>query len=90
MNEPKQMLLEKLHFTSGKYLTNAVMMLFSKNPEKWQLGAYVKVGYFETDADLIYQDEIRGSLIEIVDRIIDLVYFKYMRAKITYVGMQRR
>ena len=71
-------------------MTNAAMMLFSKDPEKWQLGAYVKVGYFETDADLMYQDEVRGSLIEIVDKIIELIYFKYMRAKITYVGMQRR
>ena len=90
LEEPKEVLLEKLHLTSGEYLTNAAMMLFSKDPEKWQLGAYVKVGYFETDADLMYQDEVRGSLIEIVDKIIELIYFKYMRAKITYVGMQRR
>ena len=90
LEESKEVLLEKLHLTSGGYLTNAAMMLFSKDPEKWQLGAYVKVGYFETDADLMYQDEVRGSLIEIVDKIIELIYFKYMRAKITYVGMQRR
>lgn len=90
LNEPKEVLLEKLHLTSGGYLTNAAMMLFSKDPEKWQLGAYVKVGYFETDADLLYQDEVHGSLIEIVDKIIELVYFKYMRARISYVGVQRR
>ncbi|CAK7035927.1 MAG: hypothetical protein BACD_00109 [Bacteroides rodentium] len=90
LNEPKDILLEKLHLTSGEYLTNAAMMLFSKDPEKWQLGAYVKIGYFETDAELIYQDEVRGSLIEIVDKIVELIYLKYMRAKITYVGMQRR
>ena len=90
LNEPKEVLLEKLHLTSGGYLTNAAMMLFSKDPERWQLGAYVKVGYFETDADLLYQDEVHGSLIEIVDKIIELVYFKYMRAKISYIGVQRR
>lgn len=90
LNEPKEILLDKLHLTSGGYLTNAAMLLFSKDPEKWQLGAFVKVGYFETDADLVYQDEVRGSLLEIVDKIIELVYFKYMRAQISYVGMQRR
>ena len=90
LNEPKEVLLEKLHLTSGGYLTNAAMMLFGKDPEKWQLGAFVKIGYFETDADLMYQDEVRGSLLEIVDKIVELVYLKYMRAKITYVGMQRR
>lgn len=68
LNEPKEVLLEKLHLTSGEYLTNAAMMLFSKDPEKWQLGAYVKVGYFETDADLMYQDEVRVSMRQ--DRII--------------------
>lgn len=90
LHEPKEVLLEKLHLVAGGYLTNAAMMLFGKDPEKWQLGAYVKIGYFETDADLMYQDEVRGSLLEIVDRIVELVYLKYMRAKITYVGMQRR
>ncbi len=90
LNESKETLLEKLHLRSGEYLTNATMMLFAKDPEKWQLGAFVKIGYFETDSELVFQDEIRGSLIELVDKIIEIVYLKYMRAKISYVGMQRR
>ncbi len=90
LEESKEVLLEKLHLTAGGYLTNAAMMLFAKDPEKWQLGAYVKIGYFETDADLMYQDEVHGSLIEIVDKIVELVYLKYMRAKISYVGVQRQ
>ena len=90
LEEPKEVLLEKLHLMSGGYLTNAAMMLFAKDPEKWQLGAYVKIGYFETDADLMYQDEVHGSLIELVDKIVELVYLKYMRAKISYVGVQRQ
>ena len=81
--------MERLQLTNGEYLTNAAMLLFSKEPEKWQLGAYTKIGYFETDADLMYQDEIHGSILEQIDRIVDLVYLKYMKAKITYQGMQR-
>ena len=81
--------MEKLHLMNGPYLTNAAMLLFSKDPEKWQLGAYVKIGYFEADADLLYQDEIHGSILEQIDKIVELVYLKYMRAKITYEGMQR-
>ena len=65
------------------------MLLFSKDPEKWQLGAYVKIGFFETDADLLYQDEVHGSILEQIDKIVELVYLKYMKAKITYEGMQR-
>ncbi|AOH42321.1 transcriptional regulator [Anaerolineaceae bacterium oral taxon 439] len=89
LDEPKNILMEKLHLMNGSYLTNAAMLLFSKEPEKWQLGAYIKLGYFETDADLLYQDEIHGSILEQIDKVVELVHLKYMKAKISYVGMQR-
>lgn len=89
LDEPKNVMMEKLHLINNGYLTNAAMLLFSDDPEKWQLGAYTKIGYFESDADLLYQDEIHGSLLDQIDRIVELVYLKYMKAKITYEGMQR-
>ena len=88
-DEPKDVLMKKLHLMNGFYLTNAAMLLFAKDPEKWQTGAYVKIGYFETDAELLYQDEIHGSILEQVDKIVEVLYLKYMKAKITYEGMQR-
>ena len=90
LNEPKEVLMEQLHLKAGDYLTNAAMMLFAKDPEEWQLGAYVKIGYFESDSELVYQDEIRGSILELADKVVELVYLKYMKAKISYVGMQRQ
>ncbi len=89
LDEPKEVLVEKLHLKNGDYLTNAAMLLFSKDPERYQLGAYIKIGYFENDADLLYQDEIHGSILEQIDKAIELIYLKYMRAKITYEGIQR-
>lgn len=89
LDESKDTLMEKLHLMNGSYLTNAAMLLFSKDPEKWQLGAYVKIGYFETDADLLYQDEVHGSILEQIDKVVELIYLKYMKAKISYEGMQR-
>lgn len=89
LDESKEVLMDKLHMINGDYLTNAAMLLFSSDPEKYQVGAYIKIGYFETDADLLYQDEIHGSILEQVDKAVDLIYLKYMRAKITYEGMQR-
>lgn len=71
------------------YLTNAALLLFSKDPERYLTGAFIKVGFFETDADLIYQDEVRGSLFEQIDKVIELIFFKYMKAKISYDGLQR-
>ena len=90
LNEPKEVLMEKLRLTNGDYLTNAAMLLFCKNPDRYQLGSYIKIGYFENDAELIYQDEIHGSILEQIDKAIELIYFKYMRAKITYEGIYRR
>lgn len=41
------------------------MLAFYKGPEIWVTGSYIKVGYFrKSDADLTYQDEAHGSLIE--------------------------
>ena len=89
LKEPKDMLMQKLHLMNGGYLTNAAMLLFSSDPEKWQLGAYTKIGFFANDADLVYQDEIHGSLLDQIDKIIEVIHLKYMKAKISYKGMQR-
>ncbi len=89
LNEPKAVLLDKLNLINGDYLTNAAMLLFSNNPDKYQLGSFIKIGYFETDSELLYHDEVHGSLLEQADKAIDLIYTKYMRAKISYEGVQR-
>ena len=89
LDEPKEVLMKKLHLMNNGYLTNAAMLLFANDPETWQLGAFTKIGYFESDSELRYQDEIHGSLLDQIDRIIETVHLKYMKAKITYEGMQR-
>ena len=89
LNEPKEILLSRLHLVNNGFYTNAAMLVFSADPERWQLGAYTKIGFFETDADLLYQDEIHGSLLDQVDKIIEVVHLKYMKAKISYDGVQR-
>lgn len=72
------------------YLIRAAMLAFYKDPEKWVTGSYIKIGYFgKSDSDLVYQDEVHGPLIEQVDKTVDLVYTKYMKALIYYEGIQR-
>jgi ATP-dependent DNA helicase RecG len=47
-------------------------------------------GYFErSDSDLVFQDEVHGPLIEQVDKVIDLLYTKYLKALIWYDDIQR-
>ena len=83
-------LLKNLGLYDGKYLNKAGILLFGKNPNQWIVGSYIKIGFFEeNDADLRYQDEIQGPLILQVDKAIDLIYLKYLKALIHYEGVQR-
>ena len=90
-NVSNDILMENLHLIDEDgYLTRAAMLAFHRDPERWVTGAYIKIGFFgNSDSDLQYQDEIHGPLIEQIDRTIDLVYTKYMKARITYEGIQR-
>lgn len=89
LQENKDSLLRKLHLFEGPYLKRAAALLFHEDPEQYVTGAYVKIGFFKTDSDLIYQDEIHGNLFHQVDSTIDLLLTKYMKAYISYEGLQR-
>ena len=82
-------LLDSLLLTENGDLTRAAVLLFHHNPEKYVFGAFVKVGYFENGADLIYQDEFHGSLISVADEIVDTIYRKYFKGIISYEGVTR-
>ena len=47
------------------------------------MGCYVKIGKFE-GSELLYQDEVHGSLLIMADRVIDLIYLKYLKAAVSY------
>lgn len=89
LQENNETLLEKLHLTEGVYLKRAAILLFHPDPEKYVTGAFVKIGYFRTDDDLLFQDEIHGHLFEQVEKTLDLLFTKYLKAFITYEGIQR-
>ena len=57
--------------------------------EMYVTGAFVKVGFFREDMDLVYQDEIHGNLFQQVINVMDLLCTKYLKAIITYEGIQR-
>ena len=87
--ESKEELVGKLNLLSNGYLSNAAVLLFHDDPEKYIFGAYIKIGYFENDSEILYQDEIHGSIVEQVDKTVELLYHKYLRARISYEGIQR-
>ena len=87
--ESDAVLVEKLHLAEGRFLKRAATLLFHADPEKFTTGACVKIGFFRTDSDLLYHDVIAGDLFTQVDKTLDLLLTKYLRAGISYQGTQR-
>ena len=82
-------LLSSLQLEDGAFLKRATALLFGKQPERFVPGAWIKIGFFITDDDLRYQDEIHGDLFSQVEKTLDLLHTKYMKAYISYEGIQR-
>ncbi len=89
LTELPEMLLENLHLMDNQYLKRAAILLFHINPEKFITGAYIKIGFFKSDSELIFQDEIHGNLFNQIEKTIDLLFTKYIKAFISYEGIQR-
>jgi ATP-dependent DNA helicase RecG len=89
LKESASGLLDKLHLLEGKHLKKASILLFHPDPEKFITGAFVKIGFFRTDDDLLYHDEIHGDLFSQVDKTLELLTTKYLKAGISYRGVQR-
>ena len=82
-------LLDSLKLVENGTFTRAAILLFHHNPEKWVPGAFIKIGYFESDTELRYQDEVKGSLIDQADKVVELLFMKYLKANISYEGVTR-
>jgi len=89
LTDSNKILLENLNLTEKQYLKRSAILLFHPKPEKFVTGAYIKIGYFETDSDLRFQDEIHGNLFEQVEKTIELLFTKYIKALISYEGIYR-
>lgn len=77
-------LLNKLGLIADGKLKRAAVLLFYRNPQRFFTGCYVKIGKFGVGSDLQYQDVVEGSLILVADRVVELVYLKYLKASISY------
>ena len=82
-------ILENLRLIENRYLKRASILLFHPDPEKYVTGSFVKIGYFQSDTELVFQDEINGNLFEQVEKTIEILFSKYIKAIISYDGIHR-
>ena len=83
LNISNEELLSKLKLLSNGKLKRSAVLLFYDDPSIVQNGSYVKVGKF-ANGTVEYHDDREGSLISTADKIVDLIYLKYLKVKITY------
>ena len=90
LSDSNELLLNNLKLTENGQLKRAALLLFHPDPEKYVTNAYVKIGYFsDDDSDLLFQDEVHGNLFEQVEKTMDLLFTKYIKAIISYEGIYR-
>jgi ATP-dependent DNA helicase RecG len=89
LTDNNELLIDNLQLRENDYLKRAAILLFHSNPEKYVTGAYIKIGYFETDEDLKFQDEVHGNIFEQVEKTMDLLFTKYIKSSISYEGLNR-
>lgn len=84
-------ILENLNLiTEGSKLKNAAILLFGKQPAKFFPGTTFKIGRFvSNDDDLKYQDIVEGNILEMADKVLNILKTKYLISPIRYEGLQR-
>jgi ATP-dependent DNA helicase RecG len=89
LTENNKNVLENLKLIEKSLLKRAAVLLFHPDPEKFVTGAFIKIGYFQSDTELIFQDEVHGNLFEQVEKTIEILFTKYIKAIISYEGIHR-
>jgi len=90
-NEDLETTLENLDLLldNGK-LKNAALLLFGKRPSRFFPAVSFKIGRFiNGDDDLRFQDVIEGNILQMADKVMDVLKSKYLISPIHYEGLQR-
>ena len=88
-NLTRRELLEKMALIKNGKLTRAAILLFHPHPEYFFGGAHIKLGYFNENNQLRYQDELYGSLLSLAKKAEEILVLKYFYATIDYDGLVR-
>ncbi len=89
LTDSNEHLIENLQLKEHDFLKRASILLFHPKPENFVTGSYIKIGFFESDSELMYQDEIHGNIFEQIEKTMNLLFTKYIKANISYEDIQR-
>jgi len=73
LNEPPEVVLEKLELIVDGKLTNGAILLFGKNPQKPFINLCVRIGRFKTETTIIDDKWVKGNLFQQFDETLSIV-----------------
>ena len=83
-------LLEKLRLTENGKLKRAAIVLFGKDPGRFYPNTFVKIGKFDDDDFTIrFQEVEEGNVIEVLDKVLRTLDYKFLIKNISFEGMNR-
>jgi len=83
-------ILQNLQLIENGELKRAAIVLFGKEPRKFFINAYAKIGKFgNSDHDLQSQEIIESNAYNLADQIIEVLDKKYFIKSISYEGLHR-
>ena len=88
-NESHKNILENLEFIKDGKLTNAAILLFGKNPQKFYLNSISRVGRFKTSTEILDTVIIKGNIFEQVDALVNAIK-KHINVRYVIEDVQRK
>ncbi len=86
----KEIILDNLLLRENGGIKRSAIVLFGKNPCKFYINAYVKIGRFgKTDDDLLFQEVVEGNAFQIADKTLEMLDKKFLISPISYEGLYR-
>ncbi|MBI4725873.1 putative DNA binding domain-containing protein [candidate division TA06 bacterium] len=83
-------IINKLNLLENGKPKRAAILLFGKNPKRFYISAFIRVGKFRDETDIISTEEIEGNLFQQVERTIELLKTKYLVTTVSFKGIHRR
>lgn len=88
--ENLEQILDNLLLLEDENLKRSAILLFGKNPCRFFINAFVKIGRFgQTDDDLRFQEVIEGNAFQLADKVLEVLDRKFFVSPISYKGLQR-
>lgn len=88
LNEPPQLVLQKLGFMKDGKLTNGAVLLFGKNPQEHFTNLCIRIGRFKTETTIIDDKWVRGNLFNQFEETLNILR-QHISVRYEIKGFQR-